>query len=295
MSKKILIAGGSGLVGSAFSQFASNQGHEVHILTRSKKNGGGKIHYHTWDPYHGKIDSDIPNIDVIINLTGAGIADKRWSAKRKKQILESRTLTTKFLISQFSDVDCYIGASAIGYYGKRDEQDIREDTGGDPDDFMSDVCYQWEEAHAQAQTIAKRVVIFRIGIVLSNDGGAFPKLVQPLSFGIAPSLGDGSMVYSWIHIDDVVSMMDYAMDTDLVGTYNMVAPHPATQKEIMNEASTHKALSLPIPTPTFILKTVFGEMSDAVLMSTHVSSQKIQDHGYQFTYGTLAPAIANLM
>lgn len=290
--KKILIAGGTGLIGSAFSTYAAAAGYEMHILTRSQKPNQPHIYFHTWYPYKKEISNDIPDMDVIINLAGAGIADKRWSTARKKEILDSRTLTTAFLSERFPDVDLYIGASAIGYYGKRDDTDLAETEGPDLDDFMSDVCHQWEESHAQVG--AKRAVVFRIGIVLSNDGGAFPKLVQPLTFGVAPYLGDGSMVYSWIHIDDVVGMMDFAINHEVSGTYNMVAPTPASQKEIIDQAAKHKR-GIKIPTPTFFLKAAFGEMSDAVLMSTHVSAQKIKQAGYAFKYPDLEEAVSDLM
>lgn len=297
MSKKILIAGGTGLIGKALSESLVDQGHHITILTRSAKKSNSNIEYVQWNPAKKTIEGELLEYDCVINLTGAGIADKRWTENRKKEILTSRTVSTAFLIESLPSVGAYIGASAVGFYGKNDNLNISETADGDESNFMSKVCIEWEKSHARIGNKVERSIIFRIGIVLANEGGALPKLIQPMKFGIGTYMGDGSMVYPWIHIDDVVSMFSYAITNENIdGVYNMVAPDPCTQKVIIDTASRLKKFgSIKMPAPAFILKTMLGEMADTVLMSSHVSATKIKKSGFSFSYPTIDSALSNLL
>lgn len=297
MSKKILIAGGSGLIGKELTVKCISLGYEVIILTRSHKKPKKNVTYITWDPAKKSVSSEIPPVDYVINLAGAGIADKRWTQKRKNEILYSRTESTAYLIDIIPPINTYIGASAVGFYGANPEMNIQEDAKGEPQNFMSHVCMEWEKAHLIADAKSKRQIIFRIGIVLANEGGAFPKLTMPLKFGVGSYMGTGDMIYPWIHINDVVAMLLYAMEnTTISGTYNMVAPEPCSQKAIIDAASNkNKIGSIKLPTPKFFLKTMLGEMADTVLMSCHASSAKIEKEGFRFLFPNIDSAITDLM
>lgn len=300
---RVLLAGGTGLVGSRLTKLLIDKGYHVHILSRRSLNSKDpNIVYHRWDLSDMHIDAAALDVDFIVNLAGAGIADKRWTSSRKKEILESRTKSAELLHRGIKDnmqkSIHYIGASAIGIYGNSKEANLTENQVSAEDDFMADVCRQWEKAHEKLKHDVANFSILRIGIVLSTKGGALKEILKPLEMGrIGAYFGDGQMIYSWLHIDDLCDMIIGLLEGNITAdTYNAVAPNPATNKylvEQIEEASNKKALTL--PAPSFIMKLVLGEMSNTILNSTSVSSQKIEKAGFEFRYPILLEALKHLL
>jgi uncharacterized protein (TIGR01777 family) len=301
---RVLLAGGTGLLGSRLTVLLIEKGYQVHILSRrSLHSKDPNIVYHHWDLDEMQIDAEALDVDYIINLAGAGIADKRWTQARKKIIIESRTKSAALILKGLQEnkqkVAHYIGASAVGIYGNSTETKLKENQPStNTDDFMVDVCRQWEAAHSTLKENVGNLSITRIGIVLSTKGGALKEILKPLELARTGTyFGNGQMIYSWIHIDDMCNIfVDLIEDKIPADTYNAVAPNPATNKylvEQIEEASNKRALTL--PAPSFIMKLVFGEMSNTILNSTSASSEKIENAGFQYSYPILLGALRHLL
>ncbi|MCS3796256.1 TIGR01777 family oxidoreductase [Niastella sp. OAS944] len=303
----ILITGGTGTIGKALSKLLVSKQHQVIILSRSPRTGAGDISYAAWDPANKTIDIDaLQKADYIFNLAGAGVADKRWSKKRKQEIVDSRVdsgeLLVKALQENTNKVKAVISMSGIGRYG---EDKTRKASAtyfkeGDPaaEDFLGDTCVKWENAIKPVTALGKRLVIFRCGIVLSNDGGAFTEFKKPVRAGIAPIFGSGDQVCSWIHIDDLCRMFLYAIDNEKIqGEYNTVAPQPVTNKNLMLTLAKKikGSFYIPIYVPSFALKLILGELSIEILKSAKVSCEKIINSGFQFLYPSLEVALDDLV
>ncbi len=298
--KKILIAGGSGLIGTRITELLLQRGYVVSHLSR-KAGRKKEVEIFEWDVDNFKVDEKaFENVDTIINLAGAGIADHPWTAKRKQVIIDSRVNAAKtiydFLKSHKHTVTTYIGASAIGYYGQTENQNLSEDDFPMQKDFMSDCCKQWETAHQQFEYLNIRTVIARIGIVLSTRGGVLKELLRPFNFFIAAYFGNGSSKTSWIHIDDVCELLIYALQNKtMTGIYNIVAPHPVTNKELIQAISKTKSTLMLLPVPRFFLQLILGERHMMVFQSLHVSSSKIQRSGFKFRYENVDDALKELL
>jgi len=297
----ILIAGGTGLIGQRLSRLLAAQNHTVLHLSRTRNLDAEFPAYH-WDLQQMTIDEDaLAQADIVINLAGAGVADKRWSAARKKLIMDSRINGNLLLKKYFSQLDnppqAYLSASAIGYYGNRGDTLVQEDDPAGDTGFLPKSVVAWEKAIAEVAATGVRTVAFRTGIVLSTQGGALAKMLEPLQFLLAAYFGNGQQWYSWIHIDDVCRMYLKAIeDENMQGTFNAVAPHPVTNKELTQQlvkASGKPAIIL--PAPTFALRLVFGEMADAILDSTKVGAEKIQQADFTFEFPELYPALQDLL
>lgn len=302
MKSKVLITGGSGLVGTKLSSKLTEQGYEVIHLSRFKSKSS-KYKTFTWDIASGIIeDGAFENIHSIVHLAGAGVADKRWTKDRKQELTSSRVdsanLIFKTLKYSRQKIDSFISASAIGIYGF--------DTGGIVqtedriqlgDDFLATLTKKWESAADQFSEIDARVVKLRIGLVLSNDGGLLAKLKPIANMGLSSAFGSGSQFMSWIHGDDLVNMIIYSIEKEkIAGPYNAVAPNPVNNKEFLKELSN--ALKKPyfLPnTPKFVLKLVMGELASAITGGNNVSSQKIQDAGFEFEYEKLDESLTDLL
>ncbi|OQP53704.1 TIGR01777 family oxidoreductase [Niastella populi] len=306
----ILITGGTGTIGKALSKFLTGQQHQVIILTRSlQRSGTGTpgVSYAAWDPAQKSIDIDaLQKADYIINLAGAGVADKRWTKKRKKEIVDSRVQSGELLVKALQEntnkVKAVISSSGIGFYGddkkRSTSQPYFKESDPPSDDFLGDTCVKWENAIKPVTALNKRLVIFRTGIVLSNDGGAFTEFKKPIRAGIAPIFGSGDQVTSWIHIDDVCRMFLYAIANESIkGEYNVVAPQPVTNRNLMlTLAKKIKGrFHIPIYVPSFMLKLILGELSIEILKSAKVSCHKITDSGFQFVFPTLEVAVDDLL
>ncbi|MCX8489716.1 MAG: TIGR01777 family oxidoreductase [Cyclobacteriaceae bacterium] len=300
MIQKILITGASGLVGSRLTEMLLGKGHHVSHLGRRKKTG--RVPSFIWDVDNKSIDPQaLKGVDTIIHLAGAGIADQRWTAQRKKEILESRTHSTMLLVEtlkkQTHSVKTFVGASAIGYYGfsLKDEVFTEETKAGTG--FLADVTREWEEQTDAIVTLGLRLVKLRIGIVLSEKGGALAEMAKPVRFGVGAPLGSGKQSLSWIHIDDLCSMfIQAAEDQSWKGAYNAVGLNWVTNTELTKAIAQmlKKPLWLP-PIPDFVMKLILGEMASMVLNGSKVSSAKIQKDRFQFKYSELNEALKNLL
>ncbi len=301
----VLITGGSGMIGTALTKELVASGYRIIILTRNPSGfrNSERIQYAAWDPSRQTIDaSAIQAADYIIHLAGANVAEGRWTQKRKREIIDSRVQSGQLLVKAMSEntnhIKAVISSSAIGYYGPDamipNPKPFRE-TDPPIHDFLSGVVQKWEAAISQITQQNKRLVILRTGIVLSNEGGAYTEFKKPLRFGMAAVLGNGKQVVSWIHIHDLVRMYIRAIENESMnGIYNAVAPAPVTNRELVLSIARHNKFYIPIQVPSFVLKTMLGEMSIEVLKSTTVSSEKIQGEGFVFDYSTVEEAVNEL-
>jgi uncharacterized protein len=299
----ICITGGTGLIGKALTRYLSAKGHAIIILSRSASNSNQPlVRYMQWNPENGTIDTKaISESDYIIHLAGAGVADKRWTKKRKEEIRKSRvdgsTLLVKALTETPNKVKAVVSASGIGWYGP-DNKNAFVETDDFFRDFLGITCQEWEQSIEPVTKLGKRLVKLRTGIVLSNEGGAFVEFKKPLRFGLAAILGSGKQIVSWIHIDDLVRMYEYAIENDeLTGVFNAVSPNPVSNKDLTLALATKMRgrAFITIPVPSAALKLVLGEMSVEVLKSATVSAAKIRNTGFQFLYPSLDAALNELL
>ena len=296
--KKILIAGGTGLIGRYLSEVLTKLGYETHILTRSPEKYEGS-NYFKWDWKNGLIDERAFPVDGVINLAGEGIANKRWSKARKKSIIDSRVKSSEFLLTSLKksqpNIDFYIGASAIGYYGDRPNESLNEESSAGSG-FASECSVAWEKASMQWEGFAKNVSILRIGIVLAKNGGALEKMSIPLKVGVSNYFGNGKQIYSWIHIKDLVNMIVGLVQNPSAGIYNAVAPNPRSCKDFAKVlSSVSRSRSIVAPVPSFVLRATMGEMADILLDSVYVESKKIEKSGFQFEFTELEQALDDLL
>lgn len=310
----VIITGGTGMIGTALGQSLLLKGYRVIILSRNTKKTrvGAGLSYATWDVERQTIDeAAIGKADYIIHLAGAGVADKRWSENRKKEIVDSRVQSCQLIVKSLqtipNNVKALVSASAIGWYGPDEETGknrranlfSKPFTEDDPPatDFLGKTCMRWEESIQPVAAMGKRLVILRTGIVLSREGGALEEFLKPLKFGVAAILGNGRQVISWIHIDDLVNMYIAALEnTQLHGVYNAVASNPVSNKELtLALAWAKRNYFLPVHIPSFQLKIVLGEMSIEVLKSATVSNEKIRNTGFDFLFDTIPVAIKDLV
>jgi uncharacterized protein (TIGR01777 family) len=296
----ILITGASGLIGSRLSDLLSGRGHEVSHLGRTVHQG--KYASFTWDVKHQTMDvRALENIDTIIHLAGAGIADKQWTTNRKLEILESRTQSTRLLATKLREtgatVKNFISASAIGYYGFDDNHTVFTEASPAGRDFLSRVVQAWEAEADQIGKQEKRLVKIRIGIVLSEKGGALEAMAKPVKLYVGAPLGSGDQYVSWIHIDDLCGIFIRAVEDPMMqGVYNATAPSPVTNKELTKIIGKvlHRPVIFPA-VPGIVLKVMLGEMAETVLKGNQVSSKKIQDEGYVFQYMQIEEAVKSLL
>lgn len=294
----ILIAGGTGLVGRRLSQLLQGNGHEVRLLSR-RANAQSQFPTFTWNLATAEIqDGALDQVDYVINLAGAGIADGRWTAARKKLIIDSRVQSAAVLqknITGHPTIKAYLGASAIGYYGDRSD-DWMDEQAKAGTGFLPESTLAWEAATAAVQTTGLRTITLRIGIVLSTLGGALPKMLLPFKMGMANYLGNGKQYYSWIHIDDLCGIIQHLLlQADQSGTYNAVAPTPKSNYDFTKTIKKVKyPRALLLPAPAFGIRLALGEMADVVLISTRVTSKKIENAGFEFQHPALEAALVHL-
>jgi len=300
MNHKILITGGTGLVGSRLTEMLLNKGFEVSHIGRTKK--AGRVPSFVWDIKQKKFDAHaLKGVNTIVHLAGAGVADKRWTTARKKEILGSRIESTKLLFETLkttsNEVNTVVAASAIGYYGFGMGEETVEEDSKPGTDFLAQVTKQWEAQVDKIGTLGIRMVKLRIGIVLSEKGGALAEMAKPIKLGAGAALGSGKQYLSWIHLDDLCEMFIKAIAAEnMNGAYNAVGTGWVTNQE-MTKAIAHilkKPLLLP-SVPGFVLKIILGEMADMVLNGSKVSSKKIQKTGFSFQYTSLDDALKNLL
>ncbi len=296
----VLIAGGTGLIGTRLSELLEDRGYAVLHLSR-KQNLSARFPAYRWDITKQEIEEEaIKKADYIINLAGAGVADKPWTSARKEIIIKSRTEGARLIKSALSanghSIKAYIAASAVGFYGNRGDQ-LMDEQAKAGTGFLSESTILWEEASKEVGSLGMRTVLIRTGIVLSTKGGALAKMLLPLNFLVSTYFGNGKQWYSWIHIDDICGVFIRALeDASMEGIYNGVAPNPARNKELARLlAKANPMPALVLPAPAFILKLIFGEMSHAILDSTKVSADRLRDSGFEFLHPDLLAALIDLL
>ena len=302
----ILITGGTGMVGQSLTNLLLNKGYQVIVLTRQqKKSSRLNFSFAQWDLNKGWIDpTALAAADYIIHLAGEGVADKRWTAARKKAILDSRVessaLLVKALKEQPNKVKAIVAASAIGWYGPDNEKSKQSgfvETDLVDSSFLGDTCRQWEESMHPVKAMGIRLVTIRIGIVFNKMGGALAEFIKPAKLGVAAILGDGKQVVSWIHQQDLNRLMLFALENEQVaGVYNAVAPDPVNNA-ILTKAIARRfhTWAIPFHVPSFILKIMLGEMSIEILKSANVSASKIIEAGFSFDYASMDEALDDLL
>lgn len=295
---KVLISGGSGLLGKEIERELISKGHEVLILSRKKSSHAKNIF---WDIEKQEIEySKISDVEAIIHLAGEGIADKRWTKERKQAIIDSRVNSTllleKFISEHPNKVKHFISASAVGYYSNRGEELLTEESSA-AKDFLGETCVLWEHAVDKIASEKIRVVKLRIGIVLTLKGGALKQMILPFYAGLGSALGDGKQWMSWIDSEDLAMMFVYSLEnTNMQGVYNAVAPEPVRNDEFGKILSKvmHRPYWAP-SVPSFIINTIFGEMAQLILGSIRVSADKILSTDFQFKYSKLEESLANIL
>ncbi len=301
----IAITGGTGFVGRHISRLLTDAGHSVLVFSRTPKAASGSVRYAAWNPDKEEMDTaPLRDVDAIIHLAGAGVAERRWTPAYKAEIVRSRVDATHFLHRQLAvhAPRCrhFIASSATGYYGPdRDGLTPYHEDAPPYTDFLAEVCRMWEEATFSARAQYDTVVALRTGIVLGQDGGAYPQLAGPMRFGIMPILGGtGRQVVSWIHIEDLAQMyIDAALggSGNYQGVYNAVAPQPVTHLQLMRAiAKARGGLAIPAPVPRFVLNLIMGEASVEVLKSCTVSAGKMMAAGFQFAFPEIDTAVRDI-
>ncbi|WP_110114295.1 TIGR01777 family oxidoreductase [Bacillus sp. CGMCC 1.16541] len=301
---KIVIAGGTGFVGSALTNYFLANKHDVYILTRNtnKPAHDPKLHYVEWLTNGSAPEHELEGADVFINLAGVSLNSGRWTDERKKAIIESRVSSTKEIVRIMSVLHTkpavYVNASAVGYYGTSTTETFVEHSPSisDENDFLAHTVKVWEKEAAQAEQLNIRTVLTRFGIILGEKEGALPKMLLPYQLFVGGTVGTGEQWVSWVHIDDVVRSIAFVIEHEHVrGPVNITAPHPVRMKEFGQTIA--RVLSRPhwLPVPSFGLKLLLGEMSTLILDGQHVIPQKLGEHHYKFTYNKLERALQDLL
>ena len=297
--QNILIAGGTGLVGIHLSRILRGRGYNVMHLSR-RPNLNAEFSAYAWDIEKNTLDETaFSQADYIINLAGSGIADKRWTDSRKRDIIESRTKSTlllgHYLKNNPHHVKAYLSASAIGFYGERGDELVNEESPVGKG-FLAESTQAWENAIDEVRKTSIRTVAVRTGVVLSTEGGALEKMLISFMFRVGVYFGNGNQWFSWIHIEDLCNIFVWAIEQPkAAGIYNGVAPNPLSNFDLTEAISTAKGGGyLLIPTPGLALRIAMGEMSDVVLNSTKVSSQRVVNEGFRFKFPEAVPALKDL-
>lgn len=298
---KVLITGATGMIGSRLSDLCRESGMIVHYLTTSKSKIEKRDDYKGfyWDPKSEELEKEcLEGVSTIIHLAGASIAEK-WTSEYKETIIKSRTETAALLYDTLKNnehqVENFISASAIGKYPDSLEKLYFEDDEVLADNFVGTVVKKWEAAADRFSNLGIDVAKIRVGLVLSEKGGMLEKVRKPIEMNVGAPLGSGKQWQSWIHLDDLAGIFLHAIERELTGVYNAVAPNPVTNKEMTKQLADQLNKPLWLPNvPKFVLKTMLGEMSQIVLSSQLVSCKKIEEHGYKFKYSNLSKALEDL-
>lgn len=296
---KVLITGGSGMLGSAITKKLISENISVVHLTRNKSSKHDIKNYE-WDWEKNKIDDNcFKDVTDIIHLAGAGIAEKPWTSKRKKEIVKSRVLTARLILKRLKELNhplnSFTSASGVGYYGAITNNKTHEETDSSYPDFISDCCVQWENAVDQFSEIT-RTTKLRLGIILDKNDGAVAKIAGIIKKNIGAPIGSGKQFMPWIHLDDAVGLFLHALkNKSISGTYNAVATEHINNKfftETLAE-KLNKKLRLP-NVPSFILKLIYGELADILLEGVKVNNEKILASGYSFKHNKLSEALEDI-
>ncbi len=295
---KVLITGGTGMIGSKLSEELSRRGHEVMHLSRSA-DPQAKYPAFAWDIHNQTADDKaFDGVEIIVHLAGATI-NQRWTEKNRKTIIDSRVESANLLFESVQRLKikpkAFISMSAIGYYGADTGDKLIAEADPPGDDFMAEVVTKWEKAADQFNAVCP-VTKLRTGVVLDTDGGALPKIATPIRFGVGAPLGSGKQWMSWVHIDDVVHAFAEAVDGKFSGTFNLVASQPETNASLSKKIAEVMGRPFFFPNvPAFVLKIVFGEMAGIVLGGNKISNERIIKAGYTFKFAELETALKDLL
>ncbi|MFK7755411.1 MAG: TIGR01777 family oxidoreductase [Flavobacteriales bacterium] len=301
MAEKVVITGGTGLVGMRLSELLSESGYSVVHLSRTE-NLKAKFPQYKWDLNAGTLAPEaLDNASYIIHLAGANVSEGKWTEKRKKAILDSRVKSGNLLFSEVKHqnihLKAFIAASATGYYGAISTEQIFKETDPPATDFLGSVCKEWEASSFQFNKLNIRTVALRTGVVLTPNGGALKKLITPVKLGAGAAAGTGKQYMPWIHLDELCCMYIHAMKTtEMSGAYNAITAEHCTNTEFTRTlAKVLKRPFWPFKIPSFMLKLMFGEMSVIVLEGSRIDATKIQSSGYKFRFPYLKNTLEDLL
>ena len=297
--KSILITGGTGLIGSKLLDSIDKSVYNVFVLTRKKSYKENRVNYINWDPENSVLDiSQIKNLYSIINLAGESIDGSRWTSNYKRKILDSRVNSTRLLFNKVKEMKelpkSFISASATGFY-EVNTNNPQAETDLPGNNFLSDVVQQWEKEIFKFKGLGLRTTIFRIGLVLSKDGGMLKRLYPIFKFFLGVPIGSGKQMVSWIHESDMIGLFNMAIESNkFEGIYNAIAPERITNSEftkcLLKSLNRFSYPSI-IKAPSFIVRILFGEQSNLVLNGLNISSEKIMQSNYKFKFTKLSSAL----
>ena len=298
---RVLISGATGLIGGALARTLVAQGNECWGLSRRARQPDATFaRWFAWDTLGQPLPAEaLEGVDAVVHLAGEPVGEGRWNDEKKKRIRDSRVEGTRAMVNAMRASSqrpaVFVSASATGFYGDRGDELLREDA-PPGSTFLAEVCTAWEHASAPAAELGIRLVQPRIGIVLAREGGMFPKAVLPFKLGLGGRLGPGTQYFPWIHIDDVVGILQFALaNVALHGPVNLVAPHPVTNRELTETLARTLHRPAFMAVPQFALDVMLGELGKATVESVRASAEKITGLGYAFSHPVLGPALLSLV
>jgi len=289
----VLITGGTGLIGTATCELLLEQGHRVTVLSRRTRQSEPQL------AFIKKLSDCEEGIDAVINLAGAGLADRRWSRRYKREITNSRVLLTQRLVEWMGTLEVapkrLISASAIGYYGASETEQFTESSAGG-EGFSAELCQAWEVAANEAASLGIPVTVLRLGVVFARSGGALEKMTQSFRFGVESWLGSGSQWLSWVHLSDVVRAIDHALTTTTPATiYNVVAPHALRHRDLAEEVGLFHGVWLKLGVPAAAAKLLAGQMAEELLLTgQRVLPRQLESEGFEFHFPRVAAALNDI-